>query len=108
MRLGGQMDETVELMLLEQLHNEVLVGDVALDEMVVGLAVNVGQILQVAGISQVVEVEDFVLGVLVHEEPHDVGSDKAGAAGDEYFFHNSYYLLYVVCVETRHAASLLF
>ena len=49
------------------------------------------QICEVAGIGQLVEVNDAILGILVHEEANDMGSDEACATCNHYIsfeFHN--------------------
>ena len=62
------------------------VGDVPLDEGQAGVVEHVGQVLQAAGVGELVEDDDAGAG-LGEGEPHEVAADEAGAAGDEQGFH---------------------
>ena len=88
MALSGQMDDAIHLFVLHQLIEGIEVADVHLDKLVVGLVLDVLQIGEVAGIGQFVEVNDVILGILVHEQAHHVTSDEACAASnDDVSFH---------------------
>ena len=50
-------------MLGKQFGDEVEVADVALDEEVAGIATQAGEILQIAGVGQRVEVDDRLIGL---------------------------------------------
>jgi len=89
MALGSEMDDTVYLLLLHQLVESIEVADVHLHELVVGLLLDVLQVGQITGISEFVEVDDVIIGVLVHEKAHHVAPDKACAASNYYIpLHN--------------------
>ena len=93
MTLGSKVDDTVHLLLLHQLIEGVEVADVHLHKLVVGLILDVLQIGKVAGIGQLVEVDDVILGILVHKQAHHVASYKACATGnDNSSFHIYIYL----------------
>ncbi len=83
MALGGEVDDAVDVFVLHQFVDTVEVADVHLDELVVGLALDVLEVGQVAGVGQFVEVDDFILGVLVDKEPYHMASDETGSAGDD-------------------------
>ena len=87
MALGRQVDDAFDLVLPHQRHDSLEVADVAPHEGVVGTLPDIAQVFQVAGIGQLVEVDDAAVGVLRNEEPYDVRADESGAAGDQYRFH---------------------
>ena len=77
------MDDAVHLILLQQLEHAVEVADVGLDEDVIGPILNVFQVGQIAGIREFVEVDNAVVGVLVHEKAYHVAADESGSAGNQ-------------------------
>ena len=87
MALSGKVDDVIEIVLCKQALDQLLVADVALHEDMAGVALNVLQVLEVAGVGQLVEVDQQDLGVLLEHIMHKVGTDKTGAAGDKIFFH---------------------
>ena len=87
MALSGKVDDVIEIVLCKQALDQLLVADVALHKDMAGVALNVLQVLEVAGVGQLVEVDQQDLGVLLEHIMHKVGTDKTGAAGDKIFFH---------------------
>ena len=83
MALGGEVDDAVDMFVLHQLIDTLEVADVHLDEAVVRLVLDVLQVSEVAGVGQLVEVDDFVFRIFVDEEADDVAADEAGAACDD-------------------------
>ena len=78
--LGRQVDDAVYAVLRHQRLDGPVVADVGLHEHVVLLVLHVLQVGQVAGVGQLVQVDDTILGVFVHEQAHHVGTDEARAA----------------------------
>ena len=83
MALGGEVYDAVDVFILHQLVDTLEVADVHLDEAVVRLVLDVLQVGEVAGVGQLVEVDDFVFRIFVDEEADDVAADEAGAACDD-------------------------
>ena len=81
--LGCQVDDAVDVVLSHYLEHLIEVADIGAHEGVVGSLFYVFEIGQVAGIGQLVKVDDVVLGILVDEEAHYVRAYEAGSAGDE-------------------------
>ena len=82
--LGGEVDDGVDAG--DELGDEVGVADVALDEAVAlgeRRAVDVAQVVEVAGVGQLVEVDDLVVVVRRQEMADEVAADEAGAARDQ-------------------------
>ena len=87
--LGGQMDNAVYLLVLHELVEGIKVADVHLDELVVGLILYVLEVGKVAGIGQLVKIDNLVLGIFVDEEADHMAPNEACASGDYYVsFHN--------------------
>ena len=67
MAFGGEVDNAVHVFGLHQFVNAFEVANVHLDELVIGLALDVFQVGEIASIGQFVEIDDIVIGVLVHK-----------------------------------------
>jgi len=87
MALGGKVDDVVEIVLLEQALHQFLVADVALHEHMAGVTLHVLQVFQVAGVGQLIQVDQQDLRVFLEHIMHKVGTNKTGAAGDQIGFH---------------------
>ena len=90
--LGGQMDDAGYLMFADDASHLLEVGNVGLDESVVGTVLDVLEVCEVAGIRQLVEVDDMVVGILVDKKSDNMGTDESGSAGDQYILliiHNA-------------------
>ena len=85
--LGGKVDDVIEIVLLEQAFHQLLVADIALHEHMAGVALHVLQVFQIAGVGQLIQIDQQDLRVLFEHIMHKVGTDKTGAAGDQIFFH---------------------
>ena len=83
MALGGKVYDAVDVFVLHQLIDTVEVADVHLDEAVVRLVLDVLQVSEVAGVGQLVEVDDLVFRIFVDEEADDVVADEACASSDD-------------------------
>lgn len=78
------MDNAVYVVLLKQVAYGVKITDVGFNESIVGLVFNVFEVGQIAGISQLVEVDDVVFGILVDKKSDYVAANKSGTASNEY------------------------
>ena len=78
-----QMDHAVHLFLTHEGEHALEVADVHLDEPVVGPVLDVLEVREIARVGEFVQVDDPVVRIFVHEQPHDVAADEAGAAGDD-------------------------
>ena len=85
---GGEVDDGAWLVCSQQLINQCLVADIALDEDVVGVVLQRRQGFHVAGIGQLVEVDQYLIRLL---EPvqRKVATNKAGSAG----YKNTHFFL---------------
>src|SRR5690349_5727557 len=80
--LGSEMHHGTWLVLAEQRSHELAVSDVALHETMPDVAFYPGQICQIAGVGQLVEIDDGgLLGC--HPLQHKIGADESGAAGHD-------------------------
>jgi hypothetical protein len=80
-RLGREMDDRLGLVEVEQARDQLMVTDVAVDEGVRGVVGDGGEIAEIAGVGQRVEIDDARAARDLGE--HEVRADEAGAAGDE-------------------------
>jgi len=78
----GQVDDAVNLLVLHELVERVEVADVHLHELVVRLVLDILEVREVARVGELVEVDDLVIRVLVHEKANHVATDEACTAGD--------------------------
>ena len=82
MTLSSQMDNTIHLLVLHQFVEGIEIADVHLHKLIVGFVLDVLQISQIAGIRQLVEVDDVVIGILVHKQAHHMAPNKACATSN--------------------------
>ena len=87
MRLGSEVDDIVEIVLLEQRSNQFLVADIALHEHMTGIPLHALQILKIACIGQLVEVDKQDVVIFLQHVVNKVGADKSGATSDQIFLH---------------------
>jgi uncharacterized protein YkvS len=62
---------------------KVAVADVALDEAVAWIVLDVPQVLEIARVGELVEVDDLAVGVVRKVQADEVAADEACAARDQ-------------------------
>ena len=80
---GRQVDDAVHPVVGDDPQHRLEIADIGLDEEVVGPVLDVPEVREIARVGELVQVDDPVLRVFVHEQPHDVAADETGSAGDE-------------------------
>lgn len=70
--LGSEMNDAIHLVVLHQLQHQVEITDITLYESIVRLVLNVLEVSQITCVSQLVEVDDVILRIFVHEKPYNV------------------------------------
>ena len=80
-RLGGEVDDDVGLVAGQGGRHDLQIADVTLDEL--DPVLHVGQVGPVSGVGEHVEGQHVVVGVVGDPVTDEVGSDEAGATGDE-------------------------
>jgi hypothetical protein len=78
------MDDTVYGIFGKQPAHSLEITDVGLDESVVGTVLNVLEVSQVAGISELVHIDDMVIRIPVYKTANDMASYKTGTSGNQY------------------------
>ena len=78
-----QVDDAIDLFVLHELVERVEVADVHLHELVVRLPFDVLEVRKVACIGQLIEVDNLVFRILVHEKANNMAPDKACTAGND-------------------------
>src|SRR6185295_419726 len=82
MALGREIDDRARPMRGQQRRYGGAIADVGAYEMVPGVVLERGQTAEIAGVGQLVDVEDGLLAFRAPVE-HEIGADKSGAAGDQ-------------------------
>ena len=82
MGLGGKIDDGTGSVLGEQFGNEFGIPYVTAHEGMPWITINGDKVLQIAGVGQLIEIND---GILPERDPieNKVGTNESGAAGDE-------------------------
>ena len=82
------MDDAVNLVSPDYASHLVKISYVSLHECVVWLVLNVLEISEVTGVRQLVEIDNMILLILVHEKADHMAANKPGTPGYEYVaFH---------------------
>ena len=82
-----QVDDSVDMFVLHELVERVEVADVHLHELVVRLVLYVLEVREVARVGKLIEVDNLVFRVLVHEQANHVAPNKAGTASNNDILH---------------------
>jgi len=80
--LGGEVEHGARLVRSQQLRHQLGVVDVALDENVPCIAAQAVEVAQIAGVGELVEVDDGLV-LLCQPLQHEVGADEARSAGNQ-------------------------
>ena len=81
---GRKVDDAVHFFAAQQFQNSLEVTDVHSYETVVRLVLYVLEIRKITCVSEFVEVDDAVVGMVVYHQSHEMAPDKSGPSGDEY------------------------
>ena len=81
---GGKVDDAVHFFAAQQFQNSLEIADVHSDETVVRLMLYILEIRKITCVSEFVEVDDAVVGMVVHHQSHKVAPDESGASGYKY------------------------
>ena len=83
MGLRREVDDRVDVVLVQHLSHERAVADVAMHEAVATRGPRTRQVLEIAGVRQLVEVHDEAVRVLRQHHPDEVAPDETRAACDQ-------------------------
>ena len=82
-----EVDDVVGVILDNQVGDQRLIADIPLHKDMTGIPLDVLEVLQIAGIGQLVQVHQTDILVFLQHVVDKVGADKTGAAGDKIGFH---------------------
>ena len=85
--LGREVHHRVDGVFGEHALHRLGVRDVGPHEVIARVVLDVGEILQVAGVGEQVDVHDLGVGPLAQQVTHEVGAAETGPAGDEALLH---------------------
>jgi hypothetical protein len=80
-RLGGEVVDQVAA--FHDLADDDRIADVAAHELVAWIVLHRRQVLQIAGVGQLVEDDDAAVARLRQQQLHEVAADESGATGDQ-------------------------
>lgn len=80
MRLGGEVEHCTRAVLGQQTLHKRAVTDITVHENMLRVALQADQALQVAGVGQLVQVDDGFAG-LAYPIQHEIRANEAGGAG---------------------------
>ena len=80
--LGSKMNNAIHLLLLHQTVESVEVADVHLHKLIVGPALKVFQVGEIARVGELIEANYVILGIFVHKKAHHMAANKPGTAGN--------------------------
>ena len=81
------MNDAVNLFILHKLVERVKIANIHLHELVVRLVLDVLEVCEVARIGKLIEVDNLVFWVFVHEQANYMAPDKTCTAGDDDILH---------------------
>ena len=81
--LSSQMDDAIDILLPHQFVHPVEIADVSLDERIVRPVLDVLEVGKIAGIGQLIDIDDMIVGILRHEKAHYVRANETGSSGDD-------------------------
>ena len=87
MALGRKVNNTINIVLLEDLQHLVVIADVGLNKCIIRGILNILQIGQIACIGQFIEVNDMIIGIFIYKKAHYMVTNKTCTACDQYIFH---------------------
>ena len=86
MRFRCKIHDRRRTMFIQQFRHERFVANVAVDENVMGVIANTRQRIEIAGVGELVQIDDAITA-LAQQSEHEIAADEAGAAGDQKGFH---------------------
>jgi hypothetical protein len=87
MGFRSEMDNGIGPLRLEQTEHGSSIRDIAFNEKIIVFIFYIPEVLQVTCVSELVQVDDSVLRIGIHEMPYQMGADKTCSAGNQYRFH---------------------
>ena len=92
-RLGREIDDVVRVVLLEQRGDALGIANVDLLERIARVILDISKVLQVASVSQDVDIDDADVIVSLEHIQNEVGTDETSTAGYEIGLHECALLL---------------
>ncbi len=80
MRLGRQMKHRLRLEVYEHLFENLRIRDIAAHELIARVRFDRSEIIQVARVAELVQIENRMRGAFRYQKPHQRGADESGAA----------------------------
>ena len=85
--LGSKVDDVIRVIFGDQVSDKSLIADIALNKDMAGIVLDIFQVFQVAGIGQLIQVDQADILVFFQHIVDKVGANKTGTAGNKISFH---------------------
>ena len=85
--LGSEMDDAIHLVVLHQFQHQVEITDIALNESIVWLVLDVLEVCKVASVCELIDVDDVVFWILVYKQSYHMRAYKSSTARDNDILH---------------------
>ena len=82
MAFRREIDHIVDVVFGKDFFHRGFVADIRVDKGIPGIVLDRGQVLQVARIGELVQVQDTDVLIFLQHILHEIGADESGAAGD--------------------------
>ena len=89
------MYHPVNVILSEDRHDGIKITDISLDEGIVRLIGYIGEVVQVPRVCELIDIDDMIVGVLVHEQLYDMCADESRSSCDDDIPHNVFFIQFV-------------
>jgi hypothetical protein len=83
MRLSRKVDEQIGFD-FDRFQDFIGLTDIAMNESVVWVVSNLGQVLRIPRVGQLVKIDHLAVRMTLHPMPNEVGADESGTTRDEY------------------------
>ena len=80
MRFGSQVNNALRLVFRKDAFDLLDIQDIYFLENIIGLILNVPEVLEVTGIGEGIKVDYTIVRVFIYKQPDHVRADKAGSA----------------------------
>ena len=85
---GREVNNRLDPMLGDDAFDQYAVTDIAFDELVILVLHKFGEVAEIAGVGQSIEIDDQAIRVLGKHHPYKITADKSRPARNQNSFHN--------------------
>src|SRR5690606_10549859 len=90
MRFSGQVNNSIRFFRFKKFADELSVDDIAFDKTVIRPILNILQVFEVAGIGELIQIDDLIIRVGVHHPTNHMGAYETRSTCHNNFLHDFY------------------